>query len=317
MLHIAPEEALMAQIPDLVRSRALPEMPVALRPIFQVVDLHQVSAADMVAWLTNAYGAKVKVFPADKTAAVMVFGLPENVRAAIEAIHILDQARLAGRQSLRVGLVYWTATAFAAKLVDVLRAGDTTPASSPRRRQPGLDGRDRARQSDNTIIALPPLKILATSAMDRRSRSGQPGRPAAQHLHLVQNTTASASGRSFGRALGQQRTGPVTGAAGTLRGRRVPPRSASTVGIRRRRTRHHRRRAAATRRPPWALGDQAGAGDQPQRARPANRQYRRRGQPPASSSTRRATLVFIGAQRLQRIRPLLETLDRAPREAVE
>src|SRR5713101_557099 len=122
VLHIAPEDALMAQMPDLIRSRALPEVPVALRPVFQVVDLHQVSAADISAWLTNAYGAKVKVFAVGKTPAVMLFGLPENVRAAVEAVGVLDQARLAGRESLRVTPVYWTAKDLAGKLVEVMRA---------------------------------------------------------------------------------------------------------------------------------------------------------------------------------------------------
>src|SRR5260370_26299870 len=96
-------------------------MPMALRPVFQVVDLHQVSAADMAAWLTNAYGAKVKIFAAGKTPAVMLFGLPENVRAAVDAVGALDQARLARRQSLRVRPAYWTAKDLAGKLRQVLR----------------------------------------------------------------------------------------------------------------------------------------------------------------------------------------------------
>ena len=39
ILHVTTDLAMAAQMPDLIRSRALPDIPVALRPIFQVVEL--------------------------------------------------------------------------------------------------------------------------------------------------------------------------------------------------------------------------------------------------------------------------------------
>src|SRR5205823_5435605 len=75
VLHVAPQDALLSQMPSLIRSRALPEIPVQMRPIFQFLDLDKVSANDMTIWLTNAYGTKVKIFGSSRTNAIMIFGL--------------------------------------------------------------------------------------------------------------------------------------------------------------------------------------------------------------------------------------------------
>ena len=190
----------MAQMPSLIRSRASPEMPATLRPIFQVVDLHQVSAADMTAWLTAAYGAKVKVFAAEKAAAVMVFGLPESVRDAVEAIRVLDQARLAGRQSLRVGLVFFPdGKGAAVKLVEVLRAEgyDATVANEGVPNQVSTLMLIPVETSNSLIAFAADPKILAhvrrwIGDLDQATQA-DPLRSI--FVYLVQNTTAASLGQ--------------------------------------------------------------------------------------------------------------------------
>ncbi|MFZ2004682.1 MAG: secretin N-terminal domain-containing protein [Stellaceae bacterium] len=324
VLHIAPDDALMAELPDLIRSRALPEMPVALRPVFQIVDLHQVSAADMASWLTDAYGAKVKVFPAAKIAAVMVFGLPENVRAAVEAISALDQARLAGRQSLRVGLVFWTAQALAAKLADVLRAEgyDVGIATGG---QPGATATVMLIpvETNNTLLAFaadPKILGHVRQWVTDLDQAGRADPLRGIFVYLVQNTTAASLGQVVQAALGGQvgagqpttevpleRAGATRASTlqnTTASGTAAPPAGATPAsasgGI------------AATPSPSGTttpqLGGQsldAGSATGPGPA------------PRLVIDQARNALVFVGtAQDYQRIRPLLETLDRAPREAL-
>ncbi len=326
VLHIMPEEALMAQIPDLIRSRALPEMPLGLRPVFQVVDLHQVSAADMAAWLTNAYGGKVKIFGGGKTPVVMLFGLPENVRAAVDAIAALDQARLAGRQSLRVSPVYWATKDLAAKLVDVLRAEGYDVSSS-------AAGTAAANPTTIMLVPVEANNSMIAFAADTKVLAhirqwiadlDQPGRVdplRSIFIYMVQNTTAASLGKIVQGVLGGRvETGPVTevpleragrtrsasvtgglgmfpGATGGAAAPGAPPPPPATAG------------AAAS-------NDTSGLNAAPGAAESAL---------PASGATgtrlvidqARNALVIIGtAQEYQRIRPLLESLDRAPREAL-
>jgi general secretion pathway protein D len=327
VLHVAPEDALIAQMPDLIRSRALPEMPIALRPIFQILELHQVSTADMSAWLTNAYGTKIKVFPAGKIAAVMVFGLPENVRAAVEAVNILDQARLAGRPSLRIGLVYWTAQALAAKLTDVLRAEgyDVSIAASTQPNQISTVMLIPVETNNSLIAFAADAKLLDhirrwTADLDQASQA-DPLRSI--FIYLVQNTTAESLGQIVQAALGgQQRTGPTTeaplerfgqtragvggesqGAAGAMGALAPPPASPPAAAP-----------AASPAPPVPGAGETAPTGQTLELGQPAGSSG-----PPARLviDQARNALVFIGtAQDYQRIRPLLETLDRSPREAL-
>lgn len=321
VLHIAPEDALMTQMPDIIRSRALPEMPLALRPIFQIVELHQVSAADMAAWLTSAYGSKVKVFPAAKVAAVMLFGLPENVRAAVEAVGALDQARLAGRQSLRVGLVYWTANALANKLIDVLRAEgyDASIASANSPNQVSTVMLIPV-ESTNTLIAFASdRKILSHIGqwISDLDQAGQADPLRSIFVYMVQNTTAASLGQVVQAALGTQQGGGAT--------TEVPLERSGT------RARGQQTGSSAEANP-TAPGAPSGGGATPPTppdtagaGAPTGGQALDLGaassgpEPPPRLviDQARNALVFVGtAAAYQRVRPLLETLDRAPREAL-
>jgi general secretion pathway protein D len=322
VLHITPEDALMAQMPDLIRSRALPEMPLALRPVFQVVDLHQVSAADMAAWLTNAYGAKVKVFAAGKTPAVMLFGMPENVRAAVDAIGALDQARLAGRQSLRVSPVYWTARDLAAKLVDVMRAEGYDASST------GIGAGQTAItlvpvDANNSLIAFAAdPKILAHIQQWMRDldQPGQVDPLRSIFIYMVQNTTAASLGKIVQGVLGGQGAGgPLTEVplerAGRTRAAGMTGGETPTVGA-----------VGGTAAPvanqpqaraPAATAPADASGVMAAQAAETDRPTGGTASPRLVIDEARNALVIVGtAQDYQRIRPLLESLDRAPREAL-
>jgi general secretion pathway protein D len=329
VLHVAPQDALMAEMPELIRSRSLPEMPVTLRPIFQIVDLHQVSAADMSAWLTSAYGARVKVFTVGRTAAVMVFGLPENVRAAVEAIGVLDQARLAGRQSLQVTPVYWTARDLAAKLVDVLRAeGYDVAVSSGAALNQTSTVMLIPVEANNSLIAFAADAKILTHIRQWIADLDQPGRVdplRSIFIYMVQNTTAASLGKIVQGVLGGQAVGgPTTEVplerAGRTRSTMMNGGQTSAYGTPGTTTTAAALPAPAAASPTAPAGAGAPANDT---SNPTGAQLPETDRAGSGSSPRlvidqaRNALVIVGtAQDYQRIRPLLESLDRAPREAL-
>jgi general secretion pathway protein D len=326
VLHVVTDEALMAQMPALIHSRALPEMPTVLRPIFQIVDLHQVSAGDMMLWLSNAYGTKIKLFASPKTNAMMLFGLPENVRAAVEAVQVLDQARLAGRQSLRLSPVYWNARGLADKLVELLRAeGYDANASSAAPSGQGSATVIVPVEANNSLIAFAADPKVLAHIGQWFADLDQPGQVDPAHnifIYLVQNTTAAGLGRTVQSVLGGAapaigapaeaqleqagrtqlpssfgQPGPALGAPGVTLGQ-----TGQTFG--------QAPTPAALPPGPAAPTEQGIPGPQPlPGAVPAG--------PRLVIDSARNALVLVGtAQDYERIRPLLQALDKAPREAL-
>jgi general secretion pathway protein D len=302
VMHILPNDALMSQMPSLIRSRALPEIPATLRPIFQFVDLNQVAANDMTVWLTNAYGAKIKLFASPKTNSIMIFGLPESVAAAVEAAHALDQPRFAGRQSLRASPIYWPAQALAAKLAEVLRA----------------EGYDAAISSATTAVTAPAIILVPVEANNSMlafaadaavlshiqrwvadlDKPGQVDPARNIFIYLVQNTTASSLGATVQAVL---RGGQPGGESATPEvrleqsGRTQMPGLGQAAPV---------RPPAPSPAPPGesATADNKGAGQSG---------------PRLVIDQARNALIFIGtAQDYEQVRPLLEAMDKAPREAL-
>ncbi len=325
VLKVAPDAAMMAQMPELIRSRALPDLPVALRPIFQVVELQQVSAQDMIATLNNAFGSKVKLFATPKSNAVMVFGLPENVAAVVEAVHVLDQARLAGRQSLRFSPVYWTAPRLAAKLAEILRAeGYDASAGSPGGELPQATITLVPVESNNSLLAfaadprvLAHLRQWATD-LDQPAKA-DPSRNV--FVYAVKNTTAASLGRTVQGVLGGGRAATAGGEFPEARleqaGRSQPAAGTATSGG----GMGGGGMGGSSQAGQTTLGgasiNQAGA---PAAARSSDESF---GDATTGTGPRividaaRNALVFIGgAQDYERIRPVLDALDKPPREAL-
>jgi general secretion pathway protein D len=330
VLHVVTDEALMAQMPALIHGRALPEMPTVLRPIFQIVDLHQVSAADMMLWLSNAYGTKIKIFASPKTNAIMIFGLPENVRAAVEAVQVLDQPRLAGRQSLRLSPVYWNARGLAEKLIELLRAeGYDASASSV-----AVSGQGSAIvivpvEANNSLIAFAADPKILAHIGQWFSDLDKPGQVDPTHnifIYLVQNTTAASLGRTVQSVLG--------GAAPAIS---APAEAQLELAGRTQLPQAFGQGEQTFAQPGQPFGQAGGASVQAGAAfgqgsaprlppQPSPPEEGLAGAPPPSPravgprlviDAARNALVLVGtAQDYERIRPLLQALDKAPRETL-
>jgi general secretion pathway protein D len=121
MIRVVPDNTALGYLPEIRRGRALPETPLALRPIFQLVELEAVRNTDVAGWIRLMFGDKVKLQEDPGRNAVLLSGTTDDVMAALEAIHILDQPLMKGRQSFRISPLYWSADELAKKLGEILQ----------------------------------------------------------------------------------------------------------------------------------------------------------------------------------------------------
>lgn len=129
--RVIPSEALAAETPRIVRTRAQPEVPVGLRPVFQYVEVKRVKMPELRSWLNEAYGQKLRIIQLNDFNAMLIIGLPEDVRAGLDAIRLLDQPRLAGQRSLRIEPIYWAVDKLSLKLLDILKIEGYNAAIGP------------------------------------------------------------------------------------------------------------------------------------------------------------------------------------------
>ena len=122
LVRIVPDTSQGGYMPEIIRGRALPETPLPLRPIFQLVELSAVKNADVAVWLRNMFAKRIEVRDYPTRNAVMLSGTSDNVTAALEAIHVLDQPAMRGRHGARINPAFWPAEELAKKLTEVLQA---------------------------------------------------------------------------------------------------------------------------------------------------------------------------------------------------
>jgi len=121
MVRIVPDNAALGYLPEIRRGRALPETPLPLRPVFQLVELQVVRNTDVANWIRTMFGDKVKLQEDSGRNAVLMSGNGDDVSAALEAIHVLDQPLMKGRQSIRITPQFWSADELAKKLAEILQ----------------------------------------------------------------------------------------------------------------------------------------------------------------------------------------------------
>lgn len=122
LVRVVPDNASQGDLPGIRYGAALPEVPVSLRPIFQLIPLQSVRQTDVVNWLRTLFGERVRVQEDSTRNAVLISGNPDNVKAALEALAVLDQPALKGRTSLTLTPAYGSADEMARRLAEVLAA---------------------------------------------------------------------------------------------------------------------------------------------------------------------------------------------------
>lgn len=133
--RIVPDNAPTGYAPEILRGRALPEVPLPLRPIYQLVELQAVGSAEVATWLGNIFGKKVVIQNDGSRNAILLSGQSDDVTAVLEAIHILDQPLMKGRKSLSISPALWSVDEMAKKLAEILAAegylASTSTAPTP------------------------------------------------------------------------------------------------------------------------------------------------------------------------------------------
>lgn len=122
LVRVVPDNANLGNLPEIRRGAALPDTPLPLRPIFHLVDLQAVRSSDVVNWLRTLFGERVRAQEDAPRNALLISGTPDNVRAALEAIRMLDQPVMAGGKSLALNPIYWSAEELARRMIEVLIA---------------------------------------------------------------------------------------------------------------------------------------------------------------------------------------------------
>lgn len=122
VVRIVPDTANVGYLPEIRRGRALPETPLPLRPIFQLVELQAVRNTDVAQWLRTMFGTKVTLQEDSSRNAIWLSGASDDVAAAMEAVQVLDQPNMKGRNSVRITPVYMAPDELARKLAELLLA---------------------------------------------------------------------------------------------------------------------------------------------------------------------------------------------------
>ena len=120
--RVAPDDTQTGYAPEIMRGRALPAVPLALRPIYQLVELQAVRSSELVSWLSKIYGSKISIIDDATNNTLILSGQSDEVASVLGAIHILDQPTMKGRSSQRINPVYWSADELSKKIVDMLTA---------------------------------------------------------------------------------------------------------------------------------------------------------------------------------------------------
>ncbi|MFO8212222.1 type II secretion system protein GspD, partial [Pseudomonas aeruginosa] len=90
---LSPEEP-----PILISGEARPDVPIAYRPVFQFVPLHNVDPKDVIPWLNSAYDKSGLSASADNPrGGLMLKGMASIVSQAAQAVRLLDQPFMRGQ----------------------------------------------------------------------------------------------------------------------------------------------------------------------------------------------------------------------------
>jgi len=145
-LRIVPDNTMQGYAPEIRRGRALPETPLPLRPIFQMVDIVAVGSGEVTAWLSKMYGQRITIQDDGARNVVMLSGQSEDVVSAMDTIRVLDQPQMRGQNSTRIDPMFWSAQELSNKLNEILLA--------------------EGYRTSNSVTANTPIMILAIQAIN-------------------------------------------------------------------------------------------------------------------------------------------------------
>lgn len=122
LVRVLPDNAQLGDLPEIRRSEALPDTPLPLRPVYQLVEMRSVRQNEVAMWLKTLFANRVNIQEDVTRNALLLNGTPDNMQAALEAIRMLDQPLMSGRRSIALTPAYLSVDDLAKRLVEVLTA---------------------------------------------------------------------------------------------------------------------------------------------------------------------------------------------------
>jgi general secretion pathway protein D len=285
IFRVAPRQSSGPESPRIIRTRALPNVPGSQRPIFQYLPLTSIDAQTAQRWIIAAFGQSLTLFSDQPNNAVLILGQPDNVAAGVEAIRLLDQPRLAGSQGVRIEPAFWSAKNLADKLAEVLTVQGYATSTNPQ--APGAI----------TLVPVEPLNIILVFSLEPANLEqalqwarelDQPSQTVERRglfYYQVQNTAASDVAKVLNQVFSGQAT-PATASAPAAPSDRRPEGAQQMQG-------QNGAAASGMQATTTASGGRLVVDDV------------------------RNAIIFQGsAEEYAQLRPLLQTMDRAPYEVL-
>lgn len=122
LLRAIPDTAVSGYAPEIRRGRAAPEVPMPMRPVYQLIEMQSLRAGDVSSTLRTMFKDKITLIDDGLRNAILITGQNDDVRAAMEAIQVLDQPHMKGRVSMRINPGFWPVDDLAKRLTDILGA---------------------------------------------------------------------------------------------------------------------------------------------------------------------------------------------------
>lgn len=120
--RIVPDNNQAGYLPEIRRGRAQPDVPLPMRPVFNLVELNAVRHTDVAKWLTAMFGNRLTIQEDPSRNALMLSGQPAEINAALEAVQVLDQPLMRSRSSQLLSPASLSSDDLARRLVEVLAA---------------------------------------------------------------------------------------------------------------------------------------------------------------------------------------------------
>ena len=120
--RIVPDSNQSAYLPEIRRGRAQPDVPLPMRPVFNLVEMSAVKNSDVANWLKAMFGSRVTVQEDASRNALLLSGQSADLAAALDAIQVLDQPLMRARGSQLIAPSTLGVDDLARRLVEILTA---------------------------------------------------------------------------------------------------------------------------------------------------------------------------------------------------
>ena len=137
VLRFTPAGAGGGELPKVLSTRSLPDVPAGQRTVFVAMPLEASQPGAVAGQMRNVFGnSGITLTEMPQVNAIMISGPGDAVRATMQAVSVLDRAALANRRSIRINPLYMPPELLARELRELL----TVQGVSVRAAQGGAEG---------------------------------------------------------------------------------------------------------------------------------------------------------------------------------